>query len=183
MVEQPTMPCDYILFATADWDASSWTHKQHIATHLPKRGFRLLYVKSVGLRTPSLAGGLDLSRLWRRLWRGLCGARWQRENLWVLSPLVLPFAHGHPIVKRLNQAIVSGAIRRFTRRHGFGEPIIWTYHPYVLDAIAGLPHGPLVYHCVDDLGAVPGIDAATFDAQEWRLLGAADVVFTTSRAL
>jgi len=164
MAEERPAPGDCLLFATADWDAPYWTNKQHVASHLAERGYRVLYVESVGLRTPSLASGLDLARLWRRLWRGLRGARPQRETLWVLSPLVLPFAQGHPIVKRLNQSILRRAIRRFSRHHGLQQPMIWTYHPYMLEAIAGIARGPLVYHCVDDLGAVPGIDAT----RSWR---------------
>jgi glycosyltransferase involved in cell wall biosynthesis len=174
---------DCVLFATADWDTPYWTNKQHVAIHLAKRGWRVLYVESVGLRTPSLSSGMDLSRLLKRLWRGLRGARKVDENIWVLSPLVLPFAHNQPLVKRLNQWLLGMSVRLATRQAGLKKPLIWTYHPYMLDVITGIEHGAIVYHCVDDLAAIPGIDAAGFNMQERRLLLVADVVFTTSRAL
>jgi glycosyltransferase involved in cell wall biosynthesis len=41
----------------------------------------------------------------------------------------------------------------------------------------------LVYHCVDDLSAIPGIEAEAFIAKEKDLLYEANVVFTTSKKL
>jgi glycosyltransferase involved in cell wall biosynthesis len=61
--------------------------------------------------------------------------------------------------------------------------MVWTYHPFMREAIAALPHGPLVYHCVDDLSAIPGIDADSFNREEQRLLADCAVVFVTSLAL
>jgi len=53
----------------------------------------------------------------------------------------------------------------------------------MLEAIKTIKKGPLVYHCVDDLSAVPGIDSESFNKEEQRLLTAAKVIFTTSTAL
>jgi glycosyltransferase involved in cell wall biosynthesis len=61
--------------------------------------------------------------------------------------------------------------------------MVWTYHPFMQDAIEALPHGPTVYHCVDDLAAIPGVDVDAFDAAQRRLLNSCDAVFTTARAL
>jgi glycosyltransferase involved in cell wall biosynthesis len=41
----------------------------------------------------------------------------------------------------------------------------------------------LIYHCVDNIGAVPGVDGAAFDRAERELLASADWTFTTSPAL
>jgi hypothetical protein len=69
------------------------------------------------------------------------------------------------------------------KRHGFSRPLIWTYHPFVLDTLRGLDYAKLVYHNVDDLAAIPGVEAVPFKTEERRLLNRADIVFTTSEAL
>lgn len=182
-------PGDCILFATADWDTPYWTNKQHTAAHLAKAGWRVLYVESVGLRAPKVGSGTDWRRIAKRLWRGLQGPRQVQDRIWVISPLVIPFKHHHPWVRRFNQGFLAWTLARFCRQHQFRSPLLWTYHPFVLEQLVrmrerhGIPLGKLVYHCVDDLSAIPGIDAAAFNAEERRLLAQADAVFTTAQAL
>jgi len=61
------------------------------------------------------------------------------------------------------------------------SPLIWTYHPFVLETLTGLDYSKLVYHNVDDLAAIPGIGSAAFKAEEKRLLSVADAVFTQAK--
>lgn len=186
---QTIVPGDCLLFATADWDTPYWTNKQHTAHHLAQAGWRVLYVESVGLRQPRMGSSTDWGRLFKRLWRGLRGPRQVQERVWVLSPLVLPFKHHHPWVRVFNQGLLSLTLARFCHRHGFNTPMVWTYHPFVLESLQRLQQrhhlalGPTVYHCVDDLAAIPGINAAAFNAEEQRLLEHCQVVFTTSPSL
>ena len=107
--EHPGKDC--ILFATADWDTPYWTNKQHTAAHLAKAGWRVLYVESIGLRPPKLGSGTDWGRIFRRLWRGLRGPRQVSKNLWVYSPLLVPFRHDHPWIRTLNRSLLSGVLR------------------------------------------------------------------------
>lgn len=174
---------DVILFSTADWDEPYWTNKQHTACHLAERGNRVLYVESVGLRSPKLSSGRDLGRIWRRLKRAIKGPRKTRDNLWVYSPLVLPFKHHWPIVRYINQGILRISIGLFKYWYRFLKPVVWTYHPFILQTFSKKDMFRLVYHCVDDLSAIPGIDFQSFREEEVRLLQLSDVVFTTSSAL
>lgn len=170
-----------ILFSTADWDNPFWTNKQHMAAHLASRGYRVLYVESLGLRRPSV-GGRDFIRICRRLRKGLSGLRKVRTNLWVYSPLVIP-AHGYWLVRALNKKILVGCLRRFIRRLGFQLPILWTYNPLVVDLMDDLDRSLLVYHCVDDLTASPGLPSDALAVAEQRLVRSADLVFTTNTYL
>ena len=174
---------DCIIFSTADWSTPYWTNKQHTARQLALKGFRVLYIESVGLRAPRIVSGRDWKRIWERLKLGLQGPRQVENHIWVLSPLVLPFMHKNRLVRIFNQGILRFIIRRFLQKYDFKRPIIWTYHPFMLESIKGFKRGQLVYHCVDDLSAVPGVDTAGFNLEERRLLNVADIVFTTSPAL
>lgn len=180
-------PGNCILFATADWDEPYWTNKQHCAKVLSCMGWRVLYVESLGLRAPKPGSKKDLKRLWFRLRKGLSGlffgAATRADRLWVLSPLVVPGAHSHKLLGRLNQSLLQWSLRRHLKSQAFDMPLIWTYHPYMLKAIENLNHGPLLYHCVDDLASLPGIDVTAFTTAEDKLVSRAKVVFATAKSL
>lgn len=178
---------DCVLFSTADWDEPYWTNKQHTARILARRGWRVLYVESPGLRSPKIASGKDWARIWRRLWSGLrsnfIAPREREKNVWVLSPLMFPAKHHWPVVRRFNQALLNWSVVRFARKQGYVDTVVWTYHPFMLKAVENLPHGPMVYHCVDDLAAIPGVDVPAFNRAQQQLLGLSEAVFTTAVAL
>ena len=173
---------DCILFATADWDASCWTNKQHTAYHLSLMGYRVLYIESIGLRAPTF-NKKDITRIWQRLKRGFKRPPQVMKNIWVLSPLAIPFKQHWFVVRIVNQGFLNVRIKLFMFAHQFKKPIIWSYHPFIQSAIKGIVRGPLVYHCVDDLSAVPGVDVKKFNLEEENFLSACDTVFVTSMAL
>lgn len=179
-------PRDCVLFSTADWSAPYWTNKQHVARTMSARGWRILYVESIGFRLPRARSGRDWSRLGQRLFAGLrclvVGPRNVAPSIWVYSPLVIPGARSGWMLK-LNSAIVDLVVRRFSRAKRFDRPTVWTYHPYILELNVVDQCGPLVYHCVDDLAAVPGIDADAIRVAEMALARQADLIFTTARHL
>lgn len=183
--DHPTGDC--ILFSTADWKTPYWTNKQHTATFLAESGWRVLYVETVGLRAPNLANGRDLNRLIKRLIRGLkalvLGPERVSDNLWILPPLALPAMHHIAGARSINQSLLRSTISRFLKRHHFEKPLIWTYHPYVGEVLKGVSTGNLIYHCVDDLAAIPGVDAIAFNREEVNLLKKCKAVFTTAAAL
>jgi glycosyltransferase involved in cell wall biosynthesis len=171
-----------VLFATADWYWPYWTNKQHMAVHLAARGFRVLYVESIGFRAPGL-NAVDVARIARRLMAAAAPIRQVQENVWRLSPLTIPGASHHPLVARFNAWRLTRQIGGWLRGIGAVRPILWTYHPYMLALADALDARALVYHCVDDLAAVPGIDAAAVTQAERALLARCDCVFATSPAL
>jgi glycosyltransferase involved in cell wall biosynthesis len=139
-------------------------------------------VESIGLRAPTMSGR-DMRRIWQRLKRGLRSPRLVEPGVWIMSPIALPFKQHWLLMRAINQGWLGLRIKLFMLRHGFKLPMVWTYHPVMLGAIAALPHGPLVYHCVDDLSAIPGIDTLAFNQEEQRLLTQCQTVFVTSQSL
>lgn len=185
-VSKKASPC-CVLFSTADWDAPYWTNKQHTAKMLAEYGWRVLYVESIGLRMPKAGSKKDLARLGKRLKKGirgvLRGPTQIGDNVWLLSPLVVPATHNGGILAMVNRMLLSWPISRFLKNENFKEPVIWTYHPYILDKIRNIDCGKLLFHCVDDLSAIPGIDKKSYLDAEAILLGEADVVVVTSKTL
>jgi glycosyltransferase involved in cell wall biosynthesis len=170
-----------LIFSTADWDNPFWTNKQHMAVLFAKRGYRVLYLDSLGLRRPTW-GGRDIKRIVRRLCKSVPIARQVRPGLWHASPLALPF-HESAAARKLNAQLLRATINWHLARLEMPRPLIWTYNPVVAELCASIPNSGIVYHCVDDLGATPRIDAATITAGEERLGKLAGVCFTTSPLL
>lgn len=175
-------PRDVVMLSTADWKDRYWTNKQHTASRLGARGYRVLYVESVGIRRPGL-NALDLGRMAARLRSGLAPIREVADNVWVLSPLTIPLGHRYALVGEFNRWQLQSRMLRWLRRRGSARPLLWTYHPYMMPLVAALDPAALVYHSVDDLGAIPGVDHDAYGRAEAQLLARADHVFVTSRAL
>jgi glycosyltransferase involved in cell wall biosynthesis len=171
-----------VLFSTAEWFWPYWTNKQHIAARLGARGFRVLYVESIGFRRPGL-NSIDVMRIWRRVRRVAGPIREVQRNVWVLPPLTIPGSQHLPWAEHINSWQIRTRIESWLRCINSNRPIVWTYHPYVLRVARTLDPTALVYHCVDNIGAVPGIDGAAFDRAERELLASCDRIFTTSPAL
>jgi glycosyltransferase involved in cell wall biosynthesis len=170
---------DIVMFATADWTARYWTNKQHTAARLAARGHRVLYVETVGLRRPGF-NKTDIGRLWSRFKCGLAPIAQVQNNLWVLSPLTVPMGQGNPAISAFNRWRLSARIGNWLRRHRVRHPLVWTHHPFMLNVANALEPSMMVYHCVDDLGAIPGVDRAAFDIAERRLLERVELAFATS---
>ena len=172
---------DVVLLSTADWDHPLWTNKQHQALSLAALGHRVLYIDSLGVRSPRVDRS-DSRRIWRRLRRGLRGPRQVRPNLWVISPLVLPG----------RSAGFWGAVNRWSLALSlfvadwvldFRTPLLWTFNPQTRRYLSLRKFHATIYHCVDRIQAQPGMPVAALDEAEEDLCGAANAVFTTSPKL
>ncbi len=170
---------DIVCVGFADWDTELWTNQHHLMARLAREN-RVLFVESLGLRRPQLAGR-DLARVWRRLRRGLAPPR-AVDGLHVLSPLVLPL-HSSRVARALNARLLPALVARAARRLGLRQPILWAYVPQAEVLIEALDPSLVVYHCVDDIAAQERIDTASFRSAETRFAGRADLVLASAPAL
>jgi glycosyltransferase involved in cell wall biosynthesis len=170
---------DIVCVGSADW-ATELPINQHQLMGRLAAGNNVLFVESLGLRRPQLAGR-DLSRLWRRLRRGLRGAQ-PADGLHVLSPLVLPLHH-LAAVRALNRRLLRFQVRRAARRLGMRSPVLWAYVPQAEALLDVLGPSLVVYHCVDDVAAQKGVDADSFRAAEEPFARCADLVLASAPAL
>jgi glycosyltransferase involved in cell wall biosynthesis len=172
---------DLVCFSSADWDAPLWTNKQQLMSRLADEGVRVLYVDSLGLRRPQV-GGQDGRRMLRRVaaWRPV--AQRIGPNLLRDTPLVLPGARSTAALA-VNRLLLRARTHRNLWFHKLRRPILWTYVPAAVDVFNPTRYRALVYHCVDDLAAYPGIDPQAFRKAELSLLRHADVAIASSRPL
>lgn len=169
---------DILLVSTADWDNPYWTNKQHVAVELARRGHRILYIESQGLRRPT-ATRRDLGRIWGRLKKGLRPPRRVSENLWVLAPILIPL-QSKAWVRRFNRWLLGATIRLWSLLLGLKPRLLWTYSP-LTPALYRLKGWDLViYHAVDDIKAQPGMPKDAIESSEAVLSRRADIIFTTA---
>src|SRR5205085_7020994 len=122
-----------ICFAN-DWDSTPLSRK-HIMLRLAERN-RVLWVNSIGNRKPA-ASVHDVKRIAKKLFDFTKGHRWVQEQLYVFSPIALPFA-GSSIARRINQKALKWSVGRVCRRLGFEKPIAWTFSPARASVVGSL---------------------------------------------
>jgi glycosyltransferase involved in cell wall biosynthesis len=170
---------DIVCVGFADWDTELWTNQQHLMSRLARKN-RVLFVESLGLRRPQLARR-DVRRIFRRL-RRAAKLTTVVDGPTVLSPLVVPL-HASTLVRSLNARLLRVQVRRAMRRLGLSEPILWAYVPQAEALLVTVKPALVVYHCVDDMAAQPGIDGPSFRAAEGRFARRADLVLASSPKL
>jgi glycosyltransferase involved in cell wall biosynthesis len=172
----PLADRDIVCVGFADWSTELWTNQHHLMSRLAERN-RVLFVESLGLRRPQLAGR-DLTRIARRLRSGLAGPRLQ-DGVWVQSPLVLPL-HRLAAARWVNGQLLPRLVRRGARRLGSSRPVLWSYVPQAEVLIEALNPALIIYHCVDDIASQPGIDGESFRTSEERFAARADLVLASA---
>jgi glycosyltransferase involved in cell wall biosynthesis len=171
---------DIVCVGFADWRSTLWTNQQHLMSRLAAEN-RVLFIESLGLRRPTLAGR-DVRRIAARLGRGLRGPRAAEAGVKVLSPLVLPF-HGSRLVGDFNRRLLPLLVRRAMHRLGMRGDVLWAYVPQAEVLLDELEPRVVVYHCVDDIAAQEGVDARAFRAAEDRFARRADLVLASAPPL
>lgn len=169
---------DIVCFAN-DWDSDPLS-KKHVMTRLARHN-RVLWVNSLGVRNPT-ASARDFRRAAGKVGDFLRGCRKVADNLWVWSPLVIPF-HGNAAARRFNRAWLAGTLKLTMRRLGMTKPITWTFLPSSADVVGSLGERLVVYQCVDEYSQFTGTDAAAILEMEARLARRSDVVLVSAQPL
>ncbi|MFH1508145.1 MAG: ElyC/SanA/YdcF family protein [Candidatus Omnitrophota bacterium] len=171
-----------ICISSIDWDFN-WQGHQEIMSLLAKNNNRVLFIENTGVRSP---GVRDIARLKNRLnnwFKGLKGIRKIMDNLYVFSPLLLPFPYLR-VARMINRHLIKATLDKWIRTTDFSNVIVWTFLPTPLsqDIIDGLSKKIVIYYCIDNLKA-SSKGARRIAPYEIRLLRKADLVFVTSQNL
>jgi hypothetical protein len=168
-----------ILCFASGYDAPP-TSKHHIM-HLLARRNTILWVNYHASRRPSM-DGRDLRYLTGRLRGVFRGLSNPRDNLYVLTPLVIPLPGNH-FIRKINRLLLTHRIRRTLTRLGDRALQIWSFSPDISYLLDRFSPERVVYYCVDNFASFSGYDRAQVLHDEADLCRRADLVITTSRAL
>ncbi|MDO8603542.1 MAG: ElyC/SanA/YdcF family protein [Candidatus Omnitrophota bacterium] len=171
-----------ICISSIDWDFI-WQGHQEIMSVLAENGNRVLFIENTGVRAPGMR---DISRIKSRIrnWiRGVKGIRKEAENLYIFSPIVLPFPYSR-IARWVNYFLISSVLDKWMKVMDFVDPVVWTFlpTPLSLDITDNLLKKIMVYYCIDNFAATSS-SARNIRKSEEKLLKKADMVFVTSKEL
>jgi hypothetical protein len=99
---------DIVCISSIDWDFI-WQGHQEIMSAFAANGNRVLFIENTGVRAPKIR---DISRLRKRFkdyFRGVKGIREEAKNLYIYSPIVLPFPYSR-IARLINKFILLSVI-------------------------------------------------------------------------
>ena len=173
---------DIICISSIDWDFI-WQQHQEIMSAFARAGNRVLFIENTGVRSPGLA---DAKRLKKRIFNWLKSAkgfRRERENLYVYSPLILPFPYLR-IARWINRVILRRSLNRWMKLMHFNNPLIWSFlpTPIVLSLMEDISHKAFIYYCTDNFAATSKA-AKKILGYERKVLQKADIVFATSKQM
>ncbi len=171
-----------ICISSIDWDFI-WQGHQEVMSTLASNGNKVLFIENTGVRPPGIK---DISRIKNRVknwFRGIKGIRKEGENLYIFSPLVLPFPYSC-FARWINCHLILSTIEKWMKAMDFTNPIIWTFlpTPLTLDIADRMISKFLIYYCIDSFSA-SSVSASKIKRSEIKLLKNANLVFVTSKEL
>ncbi len=157
MTALPRSASPAIVYFGNDWFADNRTSSHHVARQLAARA-NVLYVECPGLRAPA-ASSRDAMRVVRKVARAFRPAIEVGEGLTVKTLVQWP-AHGSPTVARLNRSW-SRATAKWAMRALRPGALRSRGAPSRTSPASSSDLGAraIVYHCIDDYAALPGVDA------------------------
>lgn len=168
-----------------DWQGLISTTR-HLATAMLATGDRVVWVNSLGMRSPGL-NRRDLRRLVRKAracfgtepGKG-AGSETRGPDV-VISPRALPF-HRLSVCRRLNRHLLGRQLRPCLAPFPPEETIVLSSNPVAAYYLPERYKG-LVYLRLDDYARLPGVDHVLARGSEARIMELADLVAVTARSL
>ncbi|MFL5319116.1 MAG: glycosyltransferase family 1 protein, partial [Myxococcaceae bacterium] len=156
---------DLVVFSN-DWDGDPLS-KTHIMRILA-RDNRILWVNSIGNRAPK-ANAHDALRIVNKLKSFTRGIKEVEKNLFVLSPLAIPF-YGNELVRSANRTLLRLQIKAAVAKLGMKNLISWSYLPASAPVSGTLGEELVVYQCVDEFSAFSDTNGQHIAEMEQQLL-------------
>ncbi|HEY4057352.1 MAG TPA: glycosyltransferase [Kofleriaceae bacterium] len=163
-----------------DWHEDP-TSNHHVLRELAKTR-KVLWLNSLGTRKPSLGSTRDVGKIKRKLREFIKGPVNVENDLWVMSPLVLPMPHS-PIARAINQRVLRATVSALRMALGIDAFDLWTFLPNTADYVGTLGEERSIYYCVDEWSMFSYLDRAQTVAAERELLGKVDAVFAINEPL
>ena len=116
-----------ICISSIDWDFI-WQGHQEIMSTFARNGNRVLFIENTGVRTPGLRDIYRIKHRIRNWLKGVKGIRKEQENLYVFSPIILPFPYLR-IARWVNKYLMLSVIEKWMKIMDFNDPIVWVFLP------------------------------------------------------
>jgi glycosyltransferase involved in cell wall biosynthesis len=131
---------------------------------------------------PPRAQGRDFKRIFHKLAQALRKPRLLAPNLWHCTIPQIPFRRV-PGIEAFNRAFGRWAVRRALSAVGIRRRLSWFVVPHPGFLAGSLGEDLVVYYCIDDYAAHPGVDREAIAAADAALAERADQVFVAPPAL
>lgn len=177
---QAAMAGENIVCFAKDW-AEDPTSCNHVLEELAKTN-RVLWLNSISTRSPKLSSGRDLGKIRKKIAGFLSGPKAMKPNLWVFTPVVLPF-HNSRLAVALNRIVLRLTISGLRRRLGMRDFQLWTFVPTSEPYVDALGAKLIVYYVTDNWSQFSTVDRERIGRMVKQLAGKADVVFATAHLL
>ncbi len=169
---------DHLCFSH-DWNGDPLS-KTHLMRLISRRS-RVLWVNSIGYRTPSIASKADMGRAFKKLAAMAAPVREVEKNIFVLNPVAIPL-YG-PVGRLINSQALRFQVKRAMRRLNFQRPMNWIFNPAASIIAGKLGEERVIYYCVDEYSAFTGASAHRMASLEHSLLKRADLVIVSADKL
>ncbi len=172
-----------ICISSIDWDFI-WQGHQEIMSAFARNGNRVLFIENTGVRSPNLK---DMQRLKKRIvrwFKSTKGFRKEEENIFIFSPVMLPFPYSR-FASWINRRFLIEPLKRWMKAMSFRDPIIWTFLPTntALDIINEFDDRKmLVYYDIADFDALTD-NPKKLKKTEEILIKKCDVVFAQGKGI
>lgn len=171
-----------ICISSIDWDFI-WQGHQEIMLTLARNGNKVLFIENTGVRIPGIR---DLPRIGNRIrnwFSGVKGIRKEDEELYIFSPLILPFPYSRASLW-INKRLILPVLDKWMKVMDFNSPITWVFlpTPLSLGIIENLNSKAVIYYCIDNF-RVSSVAAKKIKHSEIKLMKRADLIFVTSKEL
>ena len=170
---------NFIISIAEDWGRLP-SSSQHIMRVL-SREYSILWVDSLGLRTPSVSKK-DLKRVFQKLGRFFSGIKEKEPNIYVYSPLVLPYFQNR-LARKINQFILTWSLKFFLSKKKAQKRILWAACPTAEGLVGMLKEEKSIYYCADEYSEFTGYSKKLVKELEEELLKKVDLVLVVSDKL
>lgn len=155
------------------------SRKQRFAHRLVERGYDVLYVEA-----PVTVLAVARPHQWHKLNEWRTGTHSQEEHFWTASPSPwLPCFKKYEWVAERDSMLYYHWLASLPESWTTDVGLVLTYLPFIPRAL-GLLDAPVIYDCVDDHSAYPGlIDRATVNRLERRTADIASAIIATNETI
>lgn len=169
-----------IICFAKDWSEDP-TSNNHVMTLLAQEN-KVLWLNSIAMRRPTFTSGRDLAKIWHKVKSFFRGAEHPAPNLWVVTPIVLPFPHSK-FANAINHWILRATIGHYRRKLGLRDFQLWTFLPNAVEYVGKFGESLVVYYCTDEWSTASNLNTRKISEMERQLIQRADICFMTARSL